>query len=89
MNSDFNPSANALTAVNKAWGMLCLLKGLLTKEIFVLPYNSLVRSHLEYAIQANCPYIKRTYTTLKESKWHQQGGYMALEGSLMKRDSKP
>ncbi len=30
----------------------------LTKENFVLLYRALVGPHLEYAIQANCPYFK-------------------------------
>ncbi len=31
----------------------------LTKEIFLSLYRALVRPHLEYAIQANCPYLKK------------------------------
>ncbi len=56
VNSAFTPSANALTAPNKARGMLYLTKRsftCLTKEIFLPLYRALVRPHLEYAIQAN------------------------------------
>ncbi len=62
MNSAFTPSANVHTAANKARGMLYLIKRsftCLTKEIFLPLYNALVRPHLEYAIQANCPYLKK------------------------------
>ncbi len=62
MNSAFTPSANVLTAANKARGMLYFIKKSFTcptKEIFVPLYNALLRPHLEYAIQANCPYLKK------------------------------
>ncbi len=62
VNSAFTPSANVLTAANKARGMLYLIKRLftyLTKEIFVPLYRALVRPHLEYAIQANGPFLKK------------------------------
>ncbi len=62
VNSAFTPSANVLTAANKARGMLYLIKRsftCLTKEIFLPLYRALVRPHLEYAIQANCPYLKK------------------------------
>ncbi len=58
VNSAFTPSANVLTAANKARGILYLIKRsftCLTKEIFVPLYRALVRPHLEYAIQANGP----------------------------------
>ncbi len=54
-------AANVLAAANKARGMLYFLKRsltCLTEEIFVPLYSVLVRLHLEYAIQANCPYLK-------------------------------
>ncbi len=42
--------------------MLYLIKrsfACLTKDIFLPLYRALVRPHLEYAIQANCPYLKK------------------------------
>ncbi len=62
VNAAFTPSANVLAAANKARGMLYFIKRLftcLTKEIFGHLYSALVRPHLEYAIQANCPYLKK------------------------------
>ncbi len=62
MNLAFTPSANVLTAANKARGMLYLIERsftCLTKAIFLPLYRALVRPHLEYAIQANCPYLKK------------------------------
>ncbi len=62
VNSAFTPSANVLTVANKARGMLNLIERsftCLTKEIFLPLYRALVRPHLEYAIQANCPYLKK------------------------------
>ncbi len=50
------------TAANKARGMLYFIKRSFTcliKEIFLPLYKALVRPHLEYAIQANCPYLKK------------------------------
>ncbi len=49
-------------AANKARGMLYFIQRsftCLTKEIFVPLYSALVRPHLEYAIRANCPYLKK------------------------------
>ncbi len=68
MNSAFTPSANALNAANKARGMLYFIKRsftCLTKEIFLPLYRVLMRPHLEYAIQANCPYLKKDIYHLK------------------------
>ncbi len=36
--------------------------------------SALVRSHLGYAIQANVPYLRRTYTKSKEYNGQQLGG---------------
>ncbi len=61
-NSAFTPSANALTATNKARGMLFFIRrsfSCLTREIFVPVYSALVRPHHECAIQANCPCHKK------------------------------
>ncbi len=62
VNSAFTPSPNVLTAANKVRGMLYFIKRsftCLTKEIFVSLYTALVRPHPAYAIQANCPYLKK------------------------------
>ncbi len=62
VNSAFTPSANVLTAANKARGMLYLIKRLFTclsKGIFLPLYRALVRPHLEHATEANCPYLKK------------------------------
>ncbi len=50
------------SAANKARGILYFIERLftgLTKEIFVALYKAFVRPYLEYAIQANCPYLKK------------------------------
>ncbi len=62
VNSAFTLAANVLTAANKARRMLYFIKmsfTCLTKEICVPLYGAFLRPHLEYAIQANCPYLKR------------------------------
>ncbi len=69
VNSAFTPSANVLAAANKARGMLYFIKRsfiCLTKEIFVPLYSALVRPHLEYAILANCPYLKNDINHLEK-----------------------
>ncbi len=68
VSSAFTPSAYVLTATNKARGMLYFIKRsftCLTNEIFVPPYIALVRPHLEYAIQVNCPYLKKDINHLE------------------------
>ncbi len=60
-NSAFTITAYVLTATNKARGMLYFTKRSITcqaQEVFVPLYSALVQPHLEYAIKANCPYLK-------------------------------
>ncbi len=40
----------------------------LTKEIFLPLYRALVRPHPEYAIPANCPYLKKDIYHLEKSQ---------------------
>ncbi len=41
----------------------------LTNEIFVPLYNELVIPHLKYAIQENCPYVKRDIYHIERIQW--------------------
>ncbi len=62
VNSAFTPSANVMSATNKARGILYFIKRsftCLTNENFVPLYSVLVRPYLEYVIQENCPYLKK------------------------------
>ncbi len=71
VKSAFTPSANALTAANKARGMVYFIKRpftCLTKEIFVPLHSALVRPDLEYAIQANCPNLNKDTYHLERRK---------------------
>ncbi len=61
MNSAVSPSASVLTGVSKARGLLNFIKRefiCLAKAIFVPLYYSLLRTSLESATLANCPYLK-------------------------------
>ncbi len=92
MYAAFTPSANVLAAENKARGMLYFIKRrftCLTKEIFVPLNSALVRPHLEYAMQANCPYLKKDINHLERIQKQQHGGWRVLEASHMKNDFKP
>ncbi len=85
VNSAFTPSVNVLTAANKARRMLYFIKRsvtCLTKEIFLLLYRALVRPHPEYAIQTNCPYLKKGIYHLKRI---QQQGWRKFFGTLIKK----
>ncbi len=60
-----------MSAANKARGMLYFIKrsfACLTKEVFAPLYSALVRPHLEYAIQANCPYLKKDINHLERTQ---------------------
>ncbi len=77
VNAAFTPSANVLAAANKARGMLYFIKRYftcLTKEIFVPLYGALVRPHLEYAMHANCPYLKKGINHLERIQRPANGG---------------
>ncbi len=65
VNAAFTPSVNVLAAANKARGMLYFIKSSFTSLIFVPLYCALVRPHPEYAIQANCPYLKKDINHLE------------------------
>ncbi len=41
----------------------------LTNEIFVPLYDALVRPHPEYAVQENCPHVKRGISHLERIQW--------------------
>ncbi len=76
MNSEFTLFSNVLTATNKARGLLYFIKRSVTRltKIFVPLLSDLVRPHLEYTIQANCPYLKKDINHLKRiqraaTKW--------------------
>ncbi len=72
VNSAFAPSANVLNAVNKARRMLYFIKRsfkFLTNEIFLSLCSALVRPHLKYVIQANCPHLKRDINHLERIQW--------------------
>ncbi len=73
VNSAFTPSGNVLTAANKVRGMLYFIKRsftCLTNEIFVPLYSALERRHLEDAIQANCPDLKKYTSNNKQTQKH-------------------
>ncbi len=55
----FTPSAKALTAADKARRMPYFIKRSFTCPTIILLYRALVRPHIEYAIQANCPYLEK------------------------------
>ncbi len=68
VNAAFTPSANVLAPVNKTRGMLFFIKRSFTclkNKIFIPLYSVLVRPHLEYAIQANCSYLKKDINQLE------------------------
>ncbi len=62
IDSSFKPSIHCAQAFKRAHAALFLIRGslvTLTPEIFIPLFSILVRSHLEYAIQASSPYLKK------------------------------
>ncbi len=55
----FSPSAKVLTAAGKSRRTPYFIKRSFTCPTVILPYRVLVRPHLEYAIQANFPYLEK------------------------------
>ena len=67
-NSSFTPSAQCAEAARKARGVLQLIRRSfvdLTPAIFKPLYSALVRPHLEYAVQAWCPYLVKDVNGLE------------------------
>ena len=66
--AEYTPSAQCADAARRAMGMLQLIRRSfveLTPTIFTLLYGSLVRPHLEYAVQAWSPYLARDIESLE------------------------
>ena len=66
--SAFTPSAQCAAAARKAVGMLHLTRRTFvefTPTIFTILYSTLIRPHLEYAIQAWSPYLAKDVECLK------------------------
>ncbi len=62
IDSSFKPSLYCAQAFKRARAALFLIRRsfvTLIPEIFITPYLTSVRSHLEYAIQASSPYLKK------------------------------
>lgn len=68
VSDDFKVSTQCKEAVNKANRVLSYIKRHFrnrTKEIILPLYNSLVRPHLEYAVQFWCPYLRKDIELLE------------------------
>ncbi|CAF3620810.1 unnamed protein product [Rotaria socialis] len=68
VSDDFKVSTQCKEAVNKANRILSYIKRHFrnrTKEIILPLYNSLVRPHLEYAVQFWCPYLRKDIELLE------------------------
>ena len=64
ISNDLKPSQQCSEAVKKANKIIGLIGRSFehkTKEVILTLYNSLVRPHLEYCVQAWSPYYKKRY----------------------------
>ncbi len=72
IDSSFKPSMHCAQAFKTARAALFLIRRsfvTLTPEIFIPLYSTLVRPHLEYAIQASSPYLKKDIDHLERLQW--------------------
>ncbi len=68
IDSPFKPSRHCAQAFKRARAALFLIRRTfvtLTPEIFIPLYSTLVHPHLEYAIQASSPYLKKNIDHLE------------------------
>ncbi len=68
IDNTFKPSIHCTQAFKKARSGLFLIRisfVTLTPDIFIPLYSTLVRPHLEYAIQASSPYLRKDVDHLK------------------------
>jgi ribonuclease P/MRP protein subunit RPP40 len=69
ISDTFTPSAQCAAAAAKARGVLFGLRSAITNkcpEVFLPLYCALVRPHLEYCVQAWCPYFKKDINLLEK-----------------------
>ena len=71
ISNDLKPSHQCSEAVKKANKIIVLIGRSFehkTKEVILTLYNSLVRPHLEYCVQAWSPYYKKRYKKIERLK---------------------
>ncbi len=68
IDSSFKPSVQCAQVFKRTRVALLLIRRsfvTLTPEIFIPLYSTLIRPHLEYAIQASSPYLKKDIDDLE------------------------